>query len=232
MQGQRENTLGSAADGTADRIVEAARYALLRRLAYAMRHHMVVHLQPIGMITEVMERRLKLPSPNLAQIHESMSKINGFSRAAVQSCLDVVSWLAPEDAARVALDAGVEECVALLRSNLNFRGFTLRNEVGAAPAIVARAALRNVLPAALLALVDRAASPADVVVSAGLQPQQAVLSITLRATEGAAGFAGDPPYRLLSWHEVQALAQAEGIGFERGDQQIRLTVPLASPDPQ
>lgn len=232
MRGQRENTLGPAADGAADRVVEAARYALLRRLAYAMRHHMVVHLQPIGMITEVMERRLKLPSPDLAQIHESMSKINGFSRAAVQSCLDVVSWLAPEDAARVALDAGVEECVALLRSNLNFRGFTLRNEVGAAPATVARAALRNVLPAVLLALVDNAASPADVVVSAGLQPQQAVLSITLRATEGAAGFAGDPPYRLLAWHEVQALAQAEGIGFEHGKQQVRLTVPLASPDPQ
>ncbi len=38
--------------------VEAARYALLRRLAFAMRHHMVVHLQPIGMSTELMERRL------------------------------------------------------------------------------------------------------------------------------------------------------------------------------
>lgn len=228
MQDKQENTLGSAPGGAADRMVEAARYALLRRLAYAMRHHMVVHLQPIGMITEVMERRLRSPAPDLAKVHESMNKINGFSRAAVQSCLDVVSWLSPEDGAVVALDAGVQECLGLLRSNFTFRGFTLKDEVGAAPMMVTRAGLRNVLPACLLALIDGASSPADVVISAELQPQQAVLSIGMRATEGSAGFAGDPPYRWLAWPEVQALAQADGIGFERDGGQVRITLPLAA----
>jgi hypothetical protein len=228
MQDKQENTLGSAPGGATDRMVEAARYALLRRLAYAMRHHMVVNLQPIGMITEVMERRLQSPAPDLAKVHESMNKINGFSRAAVQSCLDVVSWLSPEDGAVVALDAGVQECLGLLRSNFNFRGFTLKDEVGTAPMQVTRAGLRNVLPACLLALIDGASSPADVVISAELQPQQAVLSIRMRATEGAAGFAGDPPYRCPAWPEVQALAQADGIGFERDDDQVRITLPLAA----
>src|SRR3954469_21869317 len=102
--------------------VEAARYALLRRLAYAMRHHMVVHLQPITMIMEVMERRLATPAPDLAQIKEAMGKVHTHSRAAVQSSLDVVSWLAPEDGRLIALDAGVQECFELLRSPMNFRG--------------------------------------------------------------------------------------------------------------
>ena len=61
---------------------EAARYALLRRLAPSMRHHLVVNLQPIGMIYEVMDRRLRAPSPDLASIHEGAHKINGFARAA------------------------------------------------------------------------------------------------------------------------------------------------------
>ena len=209
----------------ADRPVEAARYALLRRLAFAMRHHMVVHLQPIGMITEVMERRLRMPEPDLAQVHESMDKINGFSRAAVQSCLDVVSWLAPEPGAVIALDAGVQECVAMLRSNFNFRGFTLKDEVGAAPAGVARAGLRNVLPACLLALTDRAAAPADVVVRAQPDGPLAVLSIEVRPTEGSVSFPGDPPYRLLEWHEVEALAGAEGIALQRDALSARLTLP-------
>ena len=112
----------------------------------------------------------------------------------------------------VALDAGVRECLALLRSNFNFRGFTLKDEIGPAPVMVARAGLRNVLPACLLALTDGASSPADVVVSAELRPQQALLSMAVRATDGSAGFAGDAPYRLLGWHEVQALAQADGLG--------------------
>jgi hypothetical protein len=226
MQETRESKLGSLTGPAADQMVEAARYALLRRLAYAMRHHMVVHLQPIGMITEVMERRLKQPSPDLAQVHESMAKINGFSRAAVQSCLDVVSWLAPEDGAVIALDAGVQECMALLRSNLNFRGFTLKDEVGSAPAKVVRASLRNVLPACLLALADGNPSPADIVVSAELQHAVGTVTLTLRPNDGSPGFAGDPPYRLLDWREVQALAAADGIGLERDGTQVRLSVPF------
>ena len=87
---------------------------------------MVVHLQPIGMSTELMERRLNAAEPDLAQVQQSMDRINGFSRAAVQSCRDVVSWLAPDADATVELRAGIAECLSLLRSNLSFRGFTVR----------------------------------------------------------------------------------------------------------
>jgi hypothetical protein len=207
--------------------VEAARYASMRRLAFAMRHHMVVHLQPIGMITEVMERRLQAPAPDIARVHEGMAKINGYSRAAVQSCLDVVSWLAPEAGTVVALSAGVQECVALLRSSFNFRGFVLKDEVGDSPATVSRAGLRNVLPAMLLALTDRAESPAELVLSAQLAAEQVTLSAALRPTEGPAGFAGDAPYRLLEWHEVEALARADGIAVERAGDGARLSIPFA-----
>jgi len=223
MPDKQENTL----DAALDRRVEAARYALLRRLAFAMRHHMVVHLQPIGMITEVIERRLQSASPDLAQMHESMTKINGFSRAAVQSCLEVVSWLAPEDGALVALDAGVGECLALLRSSLNFRGFTLKDEVGSVSLPVARAGLRNVLPACLLALTDGASSPADVVLSAQPGSGQAVLMVAVLPGQGSPGFASDAPYRLLAWHEVEALARADGIAMERTGGQVRLTLAAA-----
>ena len=223
MPDKQENTL----DAAPDRLVEAARYALLRRLAFAMRHHMVVHLQPIGMITEVMERRLQSASPDLSQMHESMTKINGFSRAAVQSCLDVVSWLAPEEGAVVALDTGVGECLALLRSSFNFRGFTLKGEVDTVSLPVARAGLRNVLPACLLALTDRTASPADVVLSAQAAPQQVVLTVVVRPGQGSPGFAGEPSYRLLDWREVEALARADGIVLEHAGEQVRLTIPAA-----
>jgi hypothetical protein len=222
MQEQTQSSTGAAPD----RRVEAARYALLRRLAFAMRHHMVVHLQPIGMITEVLERRLQSGAADLAHVHESMTKINGFSRAAVQSCLDVVTWLAPEEGAVIGLGAGVQECLGLLRSSFNFRGFTLQDEIGDLGPPVARAGLRNTLPACLLALTDRAGSPADVTLSAHAGTGQVVLSVELQPGEGPAGFAGDGPYRTLEWHEVDSLARAEGIGLEHSGDSVRLTLPL------
>ena len=203
--------------------VEAARYALLRRLAFAMRHHMVVHLQPIGMITELMERRLNAAEPDLAQVQQSMDRINGFSRAAVQSCLDMVSWLAPDADATIELKAGIAECLSLLRSNLGFRGFTVRESIEDGQTPVGRAALRSVLPAALLTLTDTAAAPAIVIVSAYAGPSGAAVSLSVESGRGSPGFAGDRPYRFLGWDEVQALAEVDGAAIDRDGETAHLT---------
>ena len=61
---------------------EAARYALTRRLLPVLRHHMVVHLQPIGMIYEVLERKLSVDTPDLSAVREGLGKINHLARSA------------------------------------------------------------------------------------------------------------------------------------------------------
>src|SRR5687767_566638 len=145
--------------------VEAARYALLRRLAPSMRHHLVVNLQPIGMIYEVMDRRLRAPEPNLADVHESANKINGFARAALNSCLDVVTWLAPEEDKVTTVSDGVRECLGLVATSLTFRGYALRNEAAEVAGAIPRAAIRNVLTGALIHLTDHNPPPTDIVIA-------------------------------------------------------------------
>ncbi|MBI5278808.1 MAG: hypothetical protein HY854_20415 [Burkholderiales bacterium] len=199
--------------------VEAARYALLRRLALAMRHHMVVHLQPMGMITELLERRLKAAEPDLAQVQEAMSKIHELSRAAVDSCLDVVTWLAPPAEVRVPLDDAVAECVVLLRSNFSFRGFPLAHQPGGATVEVSRAAVRHVLPAVLLALTDRAPAPAEVTVAT---TADGVVTVQVQPKAGDPGFPANHPYRLLDWQEVQTLAAADGVAVSRDASTARI----------
>lgn len=205
--------------------VEAARYALLRRLALGMRHHMVVHLQPMGLITELMERRLKLPEPPWSQIHASMEKIHGLSRAAVDSCLDVVTWLAPAAGVRIGIDDGVAEVTGLLRSNFSFRGFVLVENLGGIAADTERSAVRHVLPAVLLALTDRAPTPAQVRVTTSLEEGCATVAVEVEPTTGEPGFPGNHPYRLLGWTEVDALALAEGVEVRRSGSGAYLRFP-------
>ena len=208
---------------------EAARYALLRRLAPSMRHHLVVNLQPIGMVYEVMDRRLRAAEPDLAEVHDSAQKINGFARAALNSCLDVVTWLAPDEDVLTTTAEGVRECLSLLATSLTFRGYTLKNEIGTVEGHVRRSAIRTVLTASLVHVTDENPAPADVVLTAETQGDALVLLITLRPTDGEQGFSPEPAYRPIEWCDVEALAECESVAVSReGRQRVRISLPLVA----
>lgn len=201
--------------------VEAARYVLLRRLTLAMQHRMLKHLQPIDMISHVLERRLRDPAPDLSRVGEDLDKVHHFTRDAVGANLDVVSWLAPDADPRIALDAGMGECVALLRSHFGFRGFHLCHAPGAAIDAVPRSALRNVLSAVLFGLCDEAPAPAQVTVRSRTDATFPSVEIAIDPLPGDAP-RYQLPYRRFDWEEVESLAEDEGVTLRRGTAGARL----------
>ena len=171
---------------------------------------MVVNLQPIGLIHDTLERKLAAPAPDLGALREGLAKINQLARSAVNSCLDVVGWLAPDAAATVAVGAGVADCLEMLSGDFQFRGFTVGNAIGDAAFTVSHAAVREVFTAALLAATDGVAGPVNLVLGAQFVPGQAVLSIQTWPGHGT-GFTAEMAYRALSWKDVFALAGAHGV---------------------
>ncbi len=205
---------------------EAARYSVLRRLAPALKHDMVVNLQAVAMMAEVLNARLErgLTSPN--EFQKSVSKINRLAREAVMTCLDVAAWIEPGEDAGILLREGVEECLGLLAGNFNFRGFSISNEVADVDFQVSREALRNLLSAALITLTDAADPPAQVSVKAEVSAGFAVLTIRCEPGESdpdALPFAVS--YRELDWSDVQALALAESVELFRTTEQIVMRIP-------
>jgi hypothetical protein len=208
---------------------EAARYGVLRRLAPALKHDMVVNLQAVAMMAEVINARLEKGTPSPADFEASISKMNRLARDAVMTCLKVATWISPADDESVRLREGVDECVALLRSSFNFRGCTLANEVPDVDLEVSRVALRHLVVASLLSLADAAGAPSDLVATAEVSPGFAVLTIrcTPRVEDSAPldTMVADPGYRALDWADVQALALAEGIELFRTQEQIVMRIP-------
>jgi hypothetical protein len=208
---------------------ESARYGVLRRLAPALKHDMVVHLQAVSMLAEVLTARMERGAPSAADFEASIGKMNRLARDAVMTCLKVAAWISPSDDETVRLREGVDDCVALLRSSFNFRGCTLANEVPDADFEVSRVALRHLVAASLLSLADAAGKPSDLAVSAEISPGFAVVTVrcTPRSdTEGAVdAIAAEPGYRAIDWNDVQALALAEGIELLRTQEQIVMRVP-------
>lgn len=203
---------------------EGARYALLRRLAPALRHEAVAPLQPIAMAASLLERRLRDPAPDLPLVQETATRLKDYSRAAVQSCLDLIEWLAPEAREGQPLPDTVRDTLDLLRGSLLFRGFTLRDDMAGSRDRVQPGGLRYVLPACLLWLTDSAGSPAEVTLRAQPVGPHVRLMLDLQPGEGSPGVQDPPAYRPLREDEVRALAHEEGIVIDRQGDTVSLTL--------
>ena len=207
---------------------EAARYGVLRRLAPALKHDMVVNLQAVAMMAEVLNARLERGLANPNEFQKSVTKINRLAREAVMTCLDVAAWIEPGEDEGIRLREGVQECVALLAGNFNFRGFSIETDVPDVEFDVSREALRNLLSACLITLTDASPTPAQVLVTAEVTAGCAVLTVRCEVRESdpdAAPFAVS--YRQLDWSDVQALALAESVELFRTTDQIVMRIPRA-----
>lgn len=209
---------------------EAARYGVLRRLAPALKHDMVVNLQAISMMAEVLNARLERGSPAPAEFQSSISKLNRLARDAVMNCLKVAAWIEPGEDEGVRLAKGIDDCLALLETNFNFRGFRIVKELPDSEFQVWRVPLRNLFVASLIALTDAAPGPCEVHVKAEILNGHAEISV--RITPRQAEFEVlpfGPSYRQLEWADVQALATAESVELVRGSDQIAMRMPRAVP---
>lgn len=207
---------------------EAARYALLRRLTPAIRHHLVGEFQPIGMIAAMMERRLQAATPHLESLRENSSMLVELSRTAAGKCIDLLTWIAPPQNATTRLDAGVLDCLNVLSTEFRFRGLVIVNEVGDMPALLPSAALRSVLPAALIALSDQQTGAADLILQAHKVGHDTEISIVRLAAQRPDDNLPTADYRALSWGDVAALARAESVGFSHTADGARLRFTHAS----
>jgi hypothetical protein len=209
-------------------LARAARHDILRRLAPPLRHDMVVPLQSLGMVAEALSARLERGTIGPDDLQAMVSKLNRLSRQAVATCVDVSTWMQPSEDDSVNLQEGVNECVRLLSTSLNFRGLDLRAELGDGEFEVSRFALRFLLPGVIFTLVDAAQAPGEITVRTEFASSHAVLAVEYQATpEGVftqLHESGDAP---LSWLEVQALAAVEGVELQRNGSNVMLRLPRA-----
>jgi hypothetical protein len=213
-------------------MARAARHTVLRRVAPALKHDMVVHLQAVAMMAETLNARLERGAADADDLQASLSKLNRLAREAVASCLKVTSWIDAPDEESVPLRQGVQECLGLLAPGLNFRGFTLSHRLANSSFEVSRSALRHLLVASILAIADAAAGPCELVVDGRVDEGHASLRVHAKpgqhAPDPALPAASEVgPRRAVDWAEVQALAAAEGAQIVRRRDTVQMRLPRA-----
>lgn len=207
------------ADPRLAQALEAARYAVLRRIGPALRHDLLVNLQSLLMKTEVVTARLDRGLPPLVDLQHHLGRIERDAREAIANSLRAAAWLAPPEDDRIDLRAGIEQCLKLVRGELEFRGSTVQAHLPPACFEVSSACLRPLVIAALIHLADQASARGQLRVDAQLDRDCACLTFEWLADPSdsdsdshSACVTQDAPLndRRLAPYEVQVLAAAGG----------------------
>lgn len=222
--GPERNQQRHALDDRADTV----RYALMQRIAPAMRHNMVANLQPIGMIYEFMEHRMAHERGDILEVRESAGRISHFAKAALSSCIETMTWLERDSGVMVGVAQAVGESVDMLSRTFGFMGFKIVNEVADGDGRVPRDAIRHTLTAALLAAVDSAEVPSDLILQSKVGEYDLAISLVVAAApqSGRTLQAFDESCRRLNWDDVEAVAHAEAVGFVRHNEGATLFFPF------
>lgn len=207
--------------------VESARYALMRRLGFVFRHHMVVNLQPLSMTCQVMRYRLNGIPIDTSSLHESVDQVERLVRSSIDSCNEVISWLTAKVEPALPFSEALRECLANVRSSFSFRGFVIRYEDTQISSRVDPVALREVVIAALISVADHAQGLNEIMVA--VFDDHAFVEINIGARAGTGTSVGEQnAYRLLTGEDVQSLATCHGLEFYRHDQgALRIRIPHA-----
>ena len=176
-----------------------------------LKHNMAGALQPLSMMSAMLEKRLQKPDPDLAALASTSSKLNTMSRDASDHCLELMTWLAPKNSDLITVAAGIEDAARMVMTELSVKGFTVVNQKCDVQAPVPRSLMRNVFMAALMALTDATTVPANVILAAQLVDGALVLTISIQPAQGELLPGVALSYRKLEWEDVKALAEAESV---------------------
>lgn len=185
-------------------------------------------LQPLGMMSAILERHLLEPDPDLAALARQSSQLSQFVREASSNCMGLMTWLAPKTSDLVTVVAGIKEAAGLVMNELLFKGFTVVNPTSDVQCSVPRSLTSNVFMAALMALTDTARAPANVVLAAQRVDRELVLTISIQPLQGELLPGGHVSYRNIEWEDVQALAEVESVRIVHTADCVELHCPVTA----
>ena len=202
---------------------EAAHYALLCRISPALRHQLVGRLHPIGLAAGLADRQLRADRLNLTNVIDSMAKVQLQTREAMVSAIATLAWLTGEEAATVTLQAGVDTCVALIRTDCEMRGVAISSTIAGMDVAVSQRALRIVLTASLIAMVDRVPYLSRIELRSAVSGKTIEIHFALHYADATQTLSGVTEPRPLRWDDVEALANHEGVEVFRTGKPLMVT---------
>ena len=209
-----------------NRLAEAARYAVLQRIAPVLRHDVAGLMQPVAMLMIVLQRRVQSPEPDMLTIAKNVASASAMAKEATAGYMSVMGWIGAREDAEVSLRSSVNEAATLLAMELSAQGLEISNIISSDAATVPQSFFRSVLVGALLAFCDQRTAGSTLQISLHTETENGSTAnqLMLRMLPGDAPVvpSADRPSRPMDWPDVEAMAGSFGVAVTRGEGYLAL----------
>ncbi|HVF63921.1 MAG TPA: ATP-binding protein [Casimicrobiaceae bacterium] len=205
--------------------VEAARYALYRRIFPVLRHGLVGELQSVQFAVGLAKRACTRSGVG-AETSEAIARIEDQAHAAIGRGQAMTDWLRPDPNATTTVGEAVHACLDLVGTEWSLRGIEVKTTLIAAGELVNAAVFRELCAAMLVAIGDAVQGAADVSLAVRRRGEDVVLSVRSRSATRAGEGARVSLYRDLRWSDVAALAHAQGVALEHRQDHAMARIPI------
>ncbi len=213
------------------RETDAIRYALLHRLAPGIRHGLMGELQAIQFMAELAARQRDERGDSSRDM-DGLLQMVAQTRTTVAHCRSLIEWLRPDAGATTALGEGIAQCLKVVGDDWPLRGVEATTELGAADTLIDKAALREMLAASLMALIDMNPGTLDINIQSDADTDEVELKLRARAANRRATIRSGTDERKFTWADVQLLAKAHGVSCSCQASSATIRLRRAAPPPE
>ncbi|HEX4522174.1 MAG TPA: hypothetical protein VH704_01510 [Casimicrobiaceae bacterium] len=209
------------------RDADAIRYAVLRKLASAIRHSLMGDLQTIQFSAELAARMIDSGAGG-PKLDECIKMLPDQTRAAVNSCRAMIEWLRPDDKAATTVDETLRQCLKVAGDDWSLRGIEASTDIRSGGVLVSKPALREMVVTSLLALADTHPGPIDIAIAAEAKGAEVVISLSAKQAGRKTQFPPITLYRALTYEDVMTIGTAIRVPCDCTDGTITLRLPAVA----
>jgi hypothetical protein len=206
------------------RDADAIRYAVLRKLASAIRHSLMGDLQTIQFSSELAARMIDSGAGG-PKLDECIRMLPDQTRAAVASCRAMIEWLRPDDKAATTVDETLRQCLKVAGDDWTLRGIEASTDVRSGGVLVSKPVLREMLVTSLLTLADTHPGPIDIAIVAEANGDRVDVSLSARQAGRKTQFPPMTLYRAFTYDDVMTIGKAIDVPCDVADGTIRFKLP-------
>lgn len=189
---------------------ERLRFEVIKRIAPGIQHKARGSIYPIGMLAQLLSKKIEAGQTDSEFLLNCLQEIRGAVKGLTISVDGIFTWLNPSEHMKVPLENVVEECLELLKLEINQSNVVFVNNIKSTD-LVKASATRCLLAACILTYIDTQKKASEVIISSKFESSNITIELAINELKDKPNKEFIPATVFTDWSALNSLCTESRI---------------------